>query len=171
MSTQSSKQHSALTFACFATLSALAFGVVFEPGQSEAAARGVLAETNQLLPAASRAETDSYAVEIKTVGTYAAGKEGRVDIVLTAKDPFHVNDAYPFKFRTSDPAPEGVKYPKPLLSRADGKIDQKTATFSLPFIASKAGKHKIGGTLSLSVCSPASCLMEKVELEVDVDVK
>jgi hypothetical protein len=171
MSTQSSKRHSTLTFACFAMLSALAFGMAFEPGQSDAAPRGVIAETNQLLPAASRAETDSYAVEIKPVGTYAAGKEGNVEIVLTAKDPFHVNEAYSFKFRTPDPAPEGVKYPKPLLVRADGKFDEKTATFRLPFIASKAGKYNIGGTLSLSVCSSSSCLMERVELALDVDVK
>jgi hypothetical protein len=172
MNIQSSKRHSAVTFVCFSALSALSFGVAFEPGQSEAAARGVIAETNQLLSAASsRSDTESYVVEIKPVGTYAAGKEGAVDVVLTAKDPFHVNDAYPYKFRTPDPAPAGITYPKSLLARADGKFDEKTATFRLPFVASKAGKFSIGGTLSLSVCSTANCLMEKVELALDVDVK
>ncbi len=172
MSIQSSKRHSAVTFVCFASLSAMAFGVAFEPGQSEAAARGVIAETNQLFPAATnRSETESYVLEIKPVGTYAVGKVGNVEIVLTTKSPYHVNDAYPYKFRTPDPAPAGVTYPKPLLVRADGKFDEKTATFQLPFEVSKAGKHKIGGTLSLSVCSSSNCIMEKVELELDVDVK
>ncbi len=171
MSNQSSKRHSAVTFLCCASLSAVAFGVAFEPAQSIAAGREVIVGTNLVQPLASRAETDSYVVEGKTVGTYAAGKEGIVDIVLTAKDPFHVNDAYPYKFRTPETAPEGITYPKPLLVRADGTFTEKTATFHLPFVASKAGKYKIGGTLSLSVCSPSSCLMEKVELDLDVDVK
>lgn len=150
----------------------MAFGVAFEPGQSEAAARGVIAETNQLFPAATnRSETESYVLEIKPVGAYAVGKEGNVEIVITSKAPYHINDAYPYKFRTPESAPEGVTYPKPLLVRADGKFDEKQGTFRLPFVVSKAGKFKIGGTLSLSVCSTSNCIMEKVELELDVDVK
>lgn len=154
-------------------LSALAFGVGFEPGQSEAAAPGVYAETNPPVALVSKSETESYVAEIKipTGVTYAAGKEGNVEIVLTPKAPFHINDAYPYKFRTPDPAPAGVTYPKPLLTRADGKFEEQRGSFTLPFVAAKAGKYGIGGTLSLSVCSPASCLMEKVELAVDVDVK
>lgn len=171
MSKKFSKRHSLVTCACFASLSATAFGVAFEPGSSVAADRGVVAETNDLRPTSSKSDTDSYVAEIKSVGTYAAGKEGVVEIVLTAKDPFHINDAYSYKFRTPDPAPEGVTYPKTLLTRADGRFDEKTARFRLPFVASKTGKYKIGGMLSLSVCSSASCLMEKIELDVDVDVK
>lgn len=167
----SSKRRSTVTFACFAILSAFAFGAAFAPADSEAAGRGVVAETNQAAPLSSRASTDSYDAEIKSVGTYAAGKQGTVEVVLTPKDPFHLNDAYPYKFRTADPAPEGVTYPKPLLVRADGKFDQTRGVFSVPFVASKPGKYSIGGTLSLSVCSPSSCLMERVELAVDVDVK
>ena len=171
MSNQSSKRHSVVTFISCACLSGVAFGMAFEPAPSVAAGREGIVETNYVQPLAARTETDSYVVEGKTVGTYAAGKEGIVDIVLTAKDPFHINDAYPYKFRTPETAPEGVKYPKPLLVRADGTFNEKTGTFHLPFVASKTGKYKVGGTLSLSVCSPSSCLMEKVDLEVDVDVK
>jgi hypothetical protein len=172
MNIQSSKRHSAVTLASFATLSGLAFGVAFEPGQSNAAGREVIAETNQLLPTATnRADTESYTLEIKPVGTYAVGKEGTVDVVLTTKAPYHVNDAYPYKFRAPEVAAEGVTYPKPLLTRADGKFDEKTGTFHVPFVVSKAGKTKVGGTFSLSVCSTSNCLMEKVDLEVDVDVK
>lgn len=171
MNMQPSKRHSTVTFLCFATLSASAFGVAFEPGQTADAAPGVIAETNQALPLASRVDNEGYIAEIKPTGTYAVGKEGAVDIIITAKDPFHINDAYSFKFRTPDPAPENVTYPKPFLTRADGKFETKTGAFHLPFIVSKAGKHKIGGTLSLSVCSASSCLMEKIDLDVDVEVK
>lgn len=171
MNIQPSKRHSSVTFLCFATLSATAFGVAFEPGQAADAAPGVIAETNQTLPLASRVDNEGYTAEIKTTGTYTVGKEGTVDIIITAKEPFHINDAYSFKFRTPDPAPETVTYPKPLLSRAEGTFDAKTGTFHLPFVVSKAGKPKIGGKLSLSVCSASSCLMEKVDLEVEVDVK
>jgi hypothetical protein len=170
MNIQPSKRHSTVTFLLVATLSATAFGVAFDPGQRADASPGVMAETN-LLPLVSRSETDSYVAEIKSTGTYAVGKEGVVEIVVTAKEPFHVNEAYSYKFRTPDPAPENVTYPKPLLTRADGTFDAKTGMFRLPFVVSKAGKHKIGGTLSLSVCSAASCVMEKVELAVDVEAK
>lgn len=171
MNIESSKQHSAVGFTCFASLSAVVFGLAFEPGQSVAAGREVIVETNQLQPASSRSDTESYTAEIKTLGTYAAGKEGVVEIVLTAKSPYHVNDKYPHKFVTPEQAPAGVTYPKPKLANADGKFSETTATFQLPFVASKAGKYSIGGKLSLSVCSASNCLMEKLDLDVDVDVK
>lgn len=149
-------------------LSVISFAVAFEPAQSEAA--GTRAETNPSVTV-SRVDNESYVAEVKATTSYVVGKQGVVDVVITAKDPYHLNDAYSFKLRAADPAPEGVTYPKPLLVRADGKFDQRTGVFSLPFVVSKAGKHNIGGTLSLSVCSSSTCLMEKVELAVDVDVK
>ncbi len=41
----------------------------------------------------------------------------------------------------------------------------------MPFVAAKAGKATISGTLLLSVCSDANCIMDKVPLELTVDVK
>ncbi len=38
-------------------------------------------------------------------------------------------------------------------------------------MAAKSGKVTIAGTLSLSVCSDANCIMDKVPLELAVDVK
>jgi hypothetical protein len=171
MNIESSKQHSAVGFTCLASLSAVVFGLAFEPGQSVAAGREVIVETNQAEPASSRADTDSYTAEIKTVGTYAAGKEGLVEVVLTTKSPYHINNGYSYKFVTPDPAPAGVTYPKAKLLTADGKYTETTATFQVPFVASKAGKYALGGKLSLSVCSASNCLMEKLDLEVDVEVK
>jgi DsbC/DsbD-like thiol-disulfide interchange protein len=64
-----------------------------------------------------------------------------------------------------------VTYPKPILQRADGTFEEKKGSFKVPFTAAKAGPVTIAGTLSLSVCSDANCIMDKVPLEVAVDVK
>lgn len=171
MNIESSKRHAAVSFAGVASVSAVVFGFAFEPGQSVAAGPVSFVETNQIAPLSARAETESYVAEIKSVGTYAAGKEGVVEVVLTAKSPYHINEGYSYKFVTPDPAPAGVTYPKTLLARADGTFTESTATFKLPFVLSKAGKYRVGGRLSMSVCSASNCLMEKVDLELEVEAK
>lgn len=139
--------------------------------KSEAApARRSTAEAAPVV-AAPRAETDNYVAEIKTNGTYKAGAEGAVEVTLAVKGAYHTNAQYPYKFKLNDPAPEGVSFPKPILQRADGTFEEKKGSFKVPFNASKPGKYTIAGVLSLSVCSEANCIMDKVPLEVSVDVK
>jgi hypothetical protein len=118
-----------------------------------------------------RAETESYTVEMKAGSSYKAGAEGAVEVTLTPKGSYHTNDQYPYKFKVADPPPEGVTFPKPLLQRADGSFEKARGTFKVPFVAAKSGKVTIAGTMSLSVCSDANCIMDKVPLEVAVDVK
>jgi hypothetical protein len=55
-----------------------------------------------------------------------------------------------------------------VLQRGDGQSAHKTAAFALPFVATRAGQFAVGGTLSLSVCSPTSCIVRKVPLKVTV---
>lgn len=159
------------TLACVVALSGLSFVLASGCGRSEAATqRGE--ETNVAAVAKGpKAESETYAVEMKATGPYAAGKEGTLEITIVPKGAYHMNDQYPYKFKLVDPAPEGVTYPKPLLKREDGAFNEKKGSFKVPFVASRAGKAKIAGTLSMSVCSAANCVMEKVDLEVDVDVK
>ena len=166
-----SMRRPASTLACLVALSGLTFVLASGCGRSEAATqRGD--ETNAAAVAKGpKAESDTYAVEMKTTGPYAAGKEGTLEISIVPKGAYHMNEQYPYKFKLVDPAPEGVTYPKPVLKREDGTFDEKKGSFKVPFVASKTGKAKIGGTLSMSVCSAANCVMEKLELEVDVDVK
>jgi hypothetical protein len=57
------------------------------------------------------------------------------------------------------------------MRREDGDVSDKGATFKVPFVAARAGKAIVAGTFSFSVCSDANCLMEKVELEVEVEAK
>jgi len=163
------------TVLCLGVLSALGFVLASGCNQSEAAPQpaGVTSESKSAAPAKKgpKAESETYSVELKTTGPYAAGKEGVLEISIDPKGPYHINDQYPYKFKLVDPAPEGVTFPKPVLKREDGTFNEKKGSFKVPFVSSRAGKAKIGGTLSLSVCSDANCIMEKVELEVDVDVK
>ncbi len=125
------------------------------------------AEPLQASPA--KIEADSYLVEISASSPSGAGAAGSVRVSLTAKAGFHINEQYPYRFRASPPA-EGVSYPKPVLERADGQFEEKTAVFQLPFVASHAGKFSVGGVLNLSVCSPTSCVVQKAPLAVTVSV-
>jgi hypothetical protein len=121
-------------------------------------------------PTTAKAEADTYLVEITAGSPYKVGATGSVKVSLTAKAGFHINDQYPYRFKTSPPA-EGVSYPKPVLERADGQFEEKTAVFHLPFVASHAGEFTVGGVLNLSVCSPASCIVQKAPLDVSVTVQ
>jgi hypothetical protein len=123
-----------------------------------------------LVAGSPRAETDTYIAEMKAGGTYAAGQEGTVDITLTPKGAYHISAEYPYKFKAGDP-PDGVTYPKTALSRADFDASDGKGHFKFPFVPARAGRVTVGGTFSLSVCSDANCVMDKVSLEVPVDVK
>ncbi len=139
---------------------------------SEAAtSRRSSAEQTANVGVGPKAETENYVAEIHASGSYKAGAEGAVEVTLTTKGGYHTNAQYPYKFKASDPAPDGVTFPKPTLVRADGTFEEKKGSFRVPFTAAKPGKFTIGGTLYLSVCSDANCIMDKVPLEVPVDVK
>ncbi len=92
-------------------------------------------------------------------------------ITIASKGGYHINPQYPYKFKAAAPAAEGVTYPKPVLQRADGTFEETRGTFVVPFVAAKAGKATIGGVLHLSVCTTGNCVMDKVPLEVTVDIK
>lgn len=122
------------------------------------------------LPNAASVEADTYRVEMTAAAPYKSGATGTVKITLTAKSGYHINDQYPYRFKASSPA-EGVSYPKPVLERADGQFQEKTAVFTLPFVAARAGKFALGGVLNLSVCSPANCIVQKAPLDLSVTVQ
>lgn len=153
-----------------ALLSALA--VALGCSKSEAAPpRGTTAQAVSPVAAGAKAETDTYVLELKAPGPYKVGAEGTVEVSLVTKGAYHVNKLYPYKFKLVDPAPEGVTFPKPVLVRADGTFDEKSGSFRVAFTAAKTGKVTIAGTMFMSVCSDANCIMDKVPLEVAVDVK
>lgn len=148
------------------TVLAVLLGAFLVPTVSARAA----SEAAPAQPSTAKVEADTYLVELTASGPYKVGATGSVKVSLAAKAGFHINDQYPYRFNTSPPAP-GVSYPKPVLERADGQFEEKAAVFNLPFVASQAGQFTIGGVLKLSVCSPASCIVQKAPLAVSVTVQ
>lgn len=137
---------------------------------SSSAAGTLEAQQTQPSALAATQETENFRVEISAQGPYTAGATGSVKVTLTAKGVFHINDKYPYRFKAATPV-DGISYPKPVLQRPDGQFQEKQAVFSLPFVASRAGTFDVGGVLHLSVCAPASCLVEKAPLNLSVVVR
>ena len=143
----------------------LALAAAAFPGTSAATPEGAVAL------ASAKQEGEAFAAEIKPTGAYKAGKEGFVEVTLVPKGAYKINKQYPYKFKLPETPAEGLSFPTPVLKKDAFAIEDKKASVKIPFVAAKPGKAKVGGTFSLSVCSDANCLMEKVELEVEVDVK
>jgi hypothetical protein len=110
-----------------------------------------------------------FALVAQPSGAYAAGKEGTVEIVLDAKAPFHANQQYPYKFKTKEAA--GVKFAQPVVGKDAAKIEQQRVTMRVPFVPDAAGQRTVSGQFAFSVCTEETCLMEKRDLALVVDVK
>jgi hypothetical protein len=94
-----------------------------------------------------------------------------VEVLVEAKGDYHINDKYPYKFKSEDPPPTGMRYPKPVVGKEDGVFEEKKLTLKVPFVSETLGEKRVAGTLSLSVCSAANCLIDKQPLEVTVKVQ
>ncbi|HEX9297426.1 MAG TPA: hypothetical protein VF881_16405 [Polyangiaceae bacterium] len=120
-------------------------------------------------PARPSFESANYRAEIRATGPCKKDRTCTADVLVEAKGEYHINDKYPYRFKLEDPAP-GVKYPKPVVGKEDGKMEERKVVLSVPFVSESTGEKKVSGTLSLSVCSAANCLMDKQPLEVTVKV-
>ncbi|HEY4117059.1 MAG TPA: hypothetical protein VGM56_04365 [Byssovorax sp.] len=155
-------------------VAALALFAVCGCSSSEAAPRrGAETAPAPVAPRASssRIETANYVLEATVPAGAKAGQEAAIEVRLTTKGDYHLNKQYPYKFKVASPPPEGVTFPKQVLERGDGAFEEKSCAFKVPFVAAKAGKTVVGGTLSMSVCSEANCVMDKQAVEVAVDVQ
>ncbi len=117
----------------------------------------------------NRYEEGKFVLSIEPNGEYAAGKQGVVNVVLNAVAPFHVNQQYPYKFKTKE-AP-GVKYPAAVVTKDQAKLEAQRVTMPVAFSAEKAGKTTVAGQFAFSVCTEETCLMEKRDLALALDVK
>jgi len=117
----------------------------------------------------SRYDEAKFDLTAQPSGAYAAGQEGTVEIVLNAKPPFHANQQYPYKFKVKEAA--GVKYPQPVLGKDAAKLEAQRVTLRVPFTPDGAGKRTVSGQFAFSVCTDETCLMEKRDLSLVVDVK
>jgi hypothetical protein len=119
--------------------------------------------------ASAKLDEASFALAFSTKGAYKVGEKGEAEIVLEAKDPYKVNDKYPYKFKLADA--DGVSYPDKVVSKDHVKLEHKKATMTVAFTPDGAGKKKISGVFHFSVCTEDKCMIEKRDLALDVDVK
>jgi len=117
----------------------------------------------------SRVSEGAFELAIAAPGPYEAGKASEVSIVLDAKEPYHVNDKYPYKFKLK-PA-ENLSYAADVVGKDRAKLEKMRVTLPVAFTPQKAGRHLLSGQFSFSVCTDEKCLIEKRELSLDVDVK
>jgi hypothetical protein len=126
----------------------------------------------QAVSAPGRPSLDNanYRAEMKAPGPCKANSTCTAEVLVEAKGEYHINDKYPYRFKVEDPPPQGIKYPKPVVGKEDGTMDEHKVVLKVPFVSETSGAKKVAGTLSLSVCSAANCLMDKQPLEVTVKV-
>jgi hypothetical protein len=104
-----------------------------------------------------------------------AGAACNVTLKLVATGNFHINEAYPYRFKADD-AP-GVDF----LGTGDAKTnvfskdagdwrqtEAKSGTMTVKFRPHRKGNQTIAGTFKLSVCSQESCLLEQRQVSASV---
>lgn len=108
----------------------------------------------------------------------AAGAPCSVTLKVVATGDFHINDEYPYKFKADDAA--GVDFlgtdaaGKNTFSKTAGdwqKSEEKVGAMKVKFKIADPGTKTVGGTLKLSVCSGASCLLEQRPVTASVLTK
>ncbi len=125
--------------------------------------------TGRAADAATKAETDSYTVTLSAQRSYKVGQAGFVEVVISAKPGFKINEQYPTKF-VADPAPAGVVIPEKTLRSAQGKFTKDRGVFRLKVIPSKKGSARISGNAAFSVCNESACIVGKKHLDVTVTI-
>jgi hypothetical protein len=138
---------------------------------SEASSVANQADPASVSPSSPGASNANYATSLEILGSCHSGTPCTMRALVVAKGDYHINDKYPYKFMAQDPPQRGVAYPKPIVGRDEGVFEDKKAVLAVPFVADGAGVRSVGGTLSLSVCSKANCLMDKQSLETTVKVE
>jgi hypothetical protein len=154
-------------------MAAVGCGKVSEAAPSAAGAQGATAAPNAaepMAPGGASFDNANYSAKIASAGPCKKDQTCTAEIVVLAKGEYHINDKYPYRFKLEDPPPAGVKYPKPVIGKEDGTMDEHKVTLKVPFVPASAGDKKVAGTLSLSVCSAANCLMDKQQLDLTVKV-
>jgi hypothetical protein len=142
-----------------------------EPGApaSAPAAASTAAPATPQAAGSSRYDEAKFDLTAQPSGAYSAGKEGTLEIVLNAKPPFHANQQYPYKFKAKEGA--GVKFAQPVFGKDAAKLEAQRVTMRVPFTPDGAGQRTVSGQFAFSVCTEETCLMEKRDLSLVVDVK
>jgi hypothetical protein len=121
--------------------------------------------------AKAHADGKHYALDVSAPGTVVVGGTGALQVVLVAKDGYHINDEFPYKLQMSAEPRGVVAFETSELSRKDGTYTKTGAHFNAKFVGARGGVAKIGGTMALSVCTKKECVIDKIDVEVPVTVR
>jgi hypothetical protein len=119
-------------------------------------------------PAQAAYRESAFDVVIRPVPPFAAGKPGVVEVQLDAKGDYHLNDTYPYRFKTH--AADGVTYSVATYSKDAMKVEGTRGTMRLEVTPASPGARSVSGLFLFSVCSAERCLVEKRELAAEFSV-
>jgi len=142
-----------------------------KPGEAPSAAAAAAAPEAAAAPAGAAKFSDT-AFDLSLEAPKAsvkAGQVGALEVVLTAKAPFHVNDKYPIKLKLKETP--GVKYETLTITKDAAKVEAMKAVMPVSFTPDSAGKRTVAGQFAFSVCTEDKCLMEKRDLALEVNVE
>lgn len=119
-------------------------------------------------PAAAKFVEDGFELSLTPTAPLKAGEKGELTLRLTAKEPYHVNDKYPYKLEWK-PA-EGIQFDANPAPASVFTVENMTVTGKLGITPSAKGKTQVSGVFKFSVCTDDKCLIEKRELSLALDV-
>jgi len=112
----------------------------------------------------------TYQVKVLVAGSYAAGKPGAVDVTLTPKTGWKVNQDFPTKLEIT--APEGVTLASAKLKKEDAAaFNEKGAAFRVAFTPATAGTKAFAAKFKFVICNDDSCDPSTEQLSWQVAVK
>jgi hypothetical protein len=113
------------------------------------------------------ASSEAFSTWLQASAPAKAGAPVQLEVVLTAKPPYHCNAEYPHKFKLN--AAPGLSFPDETVKGM--RVTPERSVLAVPLTATSPGKANISGTLSFSVCTEERCLVEKRDLSLALEVQ
>lgn len=102
--------------------------------------------------------------------TAKKGQSTTLKVKLAAKDPWHVNMAFPTALQLDSTST--IQFAKQKLKKTDAvRLDEQGLEFAVQFTPTSAGKQKFSGKLKFAICKAESCSPVTKKLSFEVDVK
>jgi hypothetical protein len=118
-----------------------------------------------LLLAGPDAGTGSRYEDPQSVAVLSAGPGG-LQVEVTIKPGFHLNDDYPINFKPDFAGPKVDKKQMAFTPCKGHPEHQCAVKIPIPY---PAAKGMLGGTVAFAACDPDICLIKKVPLSVRVE--
>lgn len=108
---------------------------------------------------------EAFRIRLGTEERYAAKRWQVFDVIVDAKEGWHLNKDFPTELTLVDP-PSAVTFKKTTLGPSDAlKFTEPQFHFQVPFMAT-AGRHVVKAKLAFAVCTPQTCVPEERTVEL-----